>query len=95
MIHHRRRVDANQAEIVNALQKIGAFVMDLSGSGKGVCDLIVMRASQMWLVEVKNLKGRGDILTPSQIKMHQAIADAGCEVHIIRNVGEALALVMT
>jgi Holliday junction resolvase len=95
MIHHRRRVDANQAEIVAALQKIGCCIMDLSGSGKGVCDLIVMRAGRFWMVEVKNLKGRGDMLTPAQIKMHQAIADVGCEVHVIRTVDEALALVMT
>ena len=95
MIHHRRRVDANQSEIVAALQKIGCCVMDLSGSGKGVCDLIVMRSARMWLVEIKNLKGRGDILTPAQIKMHQAIANGGCEVRIIRTVDEAFALVTT
>ncbi len=93
MIHRRRKVDANQAVIVDALRKIGACVIDLSASGEGVMDLLVCYRRRTWMVEVKNLKGRGDILTPAQIKLHAAIGDAGCEVHIVRSVDEALALV--
>ena len=93
MIHRRRKVDANQSQIVDALRKIGCCVIDLSASGDGVMDLLVCYRRRMWMVEVKNLKGRGDILTPAQIKLHKAIGDAGCEVHIVRSVDEALALV--
>ena len=93
MIHRRRKVDANQSVIVDALRKIGCCVIDLSASGEGVMDLLVCYRRRTWMVEVKNLKGRGDILTPAQIKLHAAIGDAGCEVHIVRSVDEALALV--
>ena len=93
MIHRRRKVDANQSQIVDALRKIGCCVIDLSASGEGVMDLLVCCRRRTWMVEVKNLKGRGDILTPAQIKLHAAIGDAGCEVHIVRSVDEALALV--
>lgn len=93
MIHRARRVDENQRDIVQALRKIGACVIDLSASGAGVMDLLVCYRKRMWMVEIKNLKGRGEILTPAQIKLHKAIGDAGCEVHIVRNVDEAIALV--
>jgi len=93
MIYRRRKVDANQSQIVAALRKIGCCVIDLSASGEGVMDLLVCYRRRTWMVEIKNLKGRGDILTPAQIKLHKAIGDAGCEVHIVRSVDEALALV--
>jgi len=93
MIHRRRKVDANQSVIVDALRKIGCCVIDLSASGDGVMDLLVCYRRRTWMVEVKNLKGRGDTLTPAQIKLHAAIGDAGCEVHIVRSVDEVLALV--
>lgn len=95
MIHHRRRVDQNQAGIVAALQKIGACVLDLSGAGKGMCDLIVCYRKRVHMVEIKNPgKPKADqALTPAQIKLHKAIGDAGCEVHIVRTADEAIALV--
>ena len=93
MIHRRRKVDANQSQIVDALRKIGCCVIDLSASGDGVMDLLVCYRRRTWMVEVKNLKGRGDILTPAQIKLHAAICDAGCEVHIIYDIEGAIALV--
>jgi hypothetical protein len=95
MIHHRRRVDENQKGIVAALAKIGACVIDLSGSGGGVMDLLVCYRRNTWMVEIKNpTKPKADqSLTPAQIKMHRAIADAGCEVHVIRTIDEAIALV--
>jgi len=95
MIHHRRRVDENQAQIISALRKIGACVIDLSASGAGVMDLLVCYRGCTWMIEVKNpTKPKGDqMLTPSQSKLHAAIGDAGCEVHIVRSVDEGLALV--
>lgn len=95
MIYHRRRVDENQKNIVVALAKIGACVIDLSGSGGGVMDLLVCYRRNTWMVEIKNpTKPKADqCLTPAQIKMHRAIADSGCEVHVIRTIDEAIALV--
>lgn len=93
MIHRRRKTDANQAGIVNALEKLGVCVIDLSGSGKGVMDLLLAYKGNFIAVEVKNLNGRGDMLTKAQIKLHKSIGDAGCEVHICRTVDEALALI--
>lgn len=95
MIHRRRRVDENQAGIVSALQAIGACVIDLSASGGGVMDLIVCYRRRTHMVEIKNpaKPKAGQCLTPAQIKLHRAIGDAGCEVHVIRTIDEAIALV--
>ncbi len=94
MIHHRRRVDENQREIVNALRKLGVCVIDLSSSGGGVMDLLLCFRRQTWMVEIKNpTKPKGDqCLTEAQIRMHKAIGDVGCEVHIIRCVDDFLSL---
>ena len=94
MIHHRRRVDENQKAIVAALKKIGACVIDLSGTGGGVMDLLVIYRSRVLMVEVKNpAKPKADqALTPAQIRVHAEIGGAGGEVHIVRTIDEAIAL---
>lgn len=93
MIHRRRKTDANQKIIVAGLRAIGACVIDLSASGSGVMDLLVIYRRKVHLVEVKNLEGRGKILTPAQIELHRQIGDAGGEVHIVTNLEQAIALV--
>jgi Holliday junction resolvase len=57
-----RRVDANQAEIVEALKKAGYDIIDLARVGNGVPDLVVV-APDGWihLVEIKNPKTRGKL----------------------------------
>lgn len=94
MIHRRRRVDENQKQIVAALRKIGACVLDLSGSGGGVMDLLVIYRARVLMVEVKNpAKPKADqSLTPAQIRVHAEIGRAGGEVHIVRTIDEAIAL---
>lgn len=93
MIHRRRKVDGNQKTIVADLRAIGACVIDLSASGCGVMDLLVIYCGKIYLIEVKNLKGRGKILTPAQIELHRQIGDAGGEVHIVTDLEQAVALV--
>ena len=93
MIHRLRKVDANQKTIVAGLQSIGACVIDLSGSGHGVMDLLVIYRGKSWMVEVKNLKGRGKVLTKAQIELHRLIGAAGGEVHIVTDLDQAIALV--
>jgi len=95
MIHRRRRVDENQKSIVAAMKAIGACVIDLSGSGGGVMDLLVIYRGRVWMVEVKNpAKPKADqSLTPAQIRVHAEIGRAGGEVHIIRTIDKAIALI--
>lgn len=48
--------DANHNEIVEALQKVGASVIDMAHVGRGFPDLIVGFNSKTLLVEIKNPK---------------------------------------
>jgi hypothetical protein len=48
--------DANHNEVVDALQKAGAYVLDMSHVGRGFPDLIVGFRSKTILVEIKNPK---------------------------------------
>lgn len=48
------RVDANQAEIVKAIRKIGAEVTHLHTIGKGVADLLVSFRQKWFVLEVKD-----------------------------------------
>lgn len=70
----RARVDKNQCEIVKTLRAAGLSVVHLHAVGKGVPDILVSNASDMWLVEikmVKNKKGEPEDLTPAQKEFHQ------------------------
>jgi len=51
------RVDRNHAEIVDALRKCGARVLDLSRVGRGCPDLLVHVGRLLVLVEVKTPQG--------------------------------------
>jgi hypothetical protein len=48
--------DANHNEIVDALEKAGAYVLDMSHVGRGFPDLIVGFKSETILMEIKNPK---------------------------------------
>jgi hypothetical protein len=52
------KVDGNQAEIVEALEKFGWTVISLARLGGGVPDLLCAKAWRTVLVEVKTDKGR-------------------------------------
>lgn len=62
-MRRRRKVDANQAEIVEGLRACGWFVEVLSDVGRGVPDLLVGGRGIWCLVEIKSPGGR---LTPDQ-----------------------------
>lgn len=70
--YRARKTDLNQLDIVNALRAAGCYVVDLSAVGRGVADLLVLAPNEMRpvLMEVKNKAGRGDKLTPAQVKFH-------------------------
>lgn len=51
-----RKKDANHNEIVDAMTKVGAYVIDMSHVGKGFPDLIVGFQNMTILMEIKNPK---------------------------------------
>ena len=86
-MRHAAKVDANQADIVEALRGAGVSVQSTASIGKGFPDLIAARGKTTWTIEVKGPKGK---LTPDQVKF---IGEWKGVVHIIRSKDEALTLV--
>lgn len=85
---HRGRTDANHNEIVKALRAVGCSVQSLATVGHGCPDLLVGRAGNIWLMEIKSGEGK---LTASE---RDWIANwTGPTVWIVRAVNEALDLV--
>lgn len=67
------KIDGTQTEIVAALRQAGCKVLSLAACGKGVPDLLVYEPAVqglLFLLEVKNPKGRGTKLTPMQVNFH-------------------------
>ena len=56
ILKYGAKKDANHHEVVDAMQKAGAYVIDMSHVGKGFPDLIVGFRSQTILMEIKNPK---------------------------------------
>lgn len=81
------KVDANQDQIVSALRAAGASVQSLAPIGKGCPDILVARAGQMWLMEVKQEKGQTNDL---QKRWHIAWC---ADVHVVRSPDEALRVI--
>jgi len=48
------KVDANHADIVSALERVGAIVQSLAAQGSGVPDLLVGYRGINYLIEVKD-----------------------------------------
>lgn len=84
-----RRVDANQREIIDALERVGCHVLDLSHVGRGCPDLLVSdRVGVLHLIEIKTAKGK---LNARQQRWHEEWR--GPKPLVIRSVSEALAFV--
>ncbi len=56
--HRRHRVDGNQDDIIEAIEKIGAKVTSMSQVGNGVADLLVSFRQRWFVMEVKMPKGK-------------------------------------
>lgn len=67
------KLDANQAQVVSALEAAGATVQSLAAVGKGVPDLLVMFRANLFLLEVKDgaKPKSAQKLTDAQAKWHQ------------------------
>jgi hypothetical protein len=85
-MRHLHRVDANQADIIAALNRAGCSTQSLTSIGSGCPDLLVARAGVNYLFELK----ADSELFPSQIDWINAW---NAKVHVVRSVDEALAAV--
>ena len=65
---YAHRIDANQTELVQAFERLGCSVIDLSSVGSGCPDLAVSVCKVTVLVEIKTEDGT---LEPSQIRFHR------------------------
>jgi len=83
------KVDANQAEVVVALQKAGASVTSLAAVGGGVPDLLVSWGGRWYVLEVKD-----GARPPSRRKVRANQAawhdQQRAEVHVVLSPEDAL-----
>lgn len=86
-----RRVDDNQAEIVQALRKAGATVQPLHTIGQGCPDLLCAFRQVNFLLEVKDGSKPPSArkLTPDEARW---IGDWRAPVYIVTNALEAVGL---
>ena len=83
-----RRVDANQAAIVEALRDAGAMVHCTHEVGSGFPDLAVAFGGEVYLLEVKTQRGR---LNKREQRWHDDWIDAAGEhLAVVRSPMEAL-----
>jgi hypothetical protein len=89
------RVDDNQSEIVKALQRIGAYVIDCSHVGQGFPDLLIAYRGRWVLLEVKDGEKSPSRrkLTPAQTIFHAEALAKGCKVHVVESVDDAIRVV--
>ena len=81
------RIDANQISIVRDLRYAGCNVLSLAAVGQGCPDLLVHRAGQLFMLEIKDgakFKSQRK-LTKHQVKFHQE-----WPVIVVNNINEAL-----
>ena len=81
----RNKPDANQEDIVNALERVGAKVYDASQAGGGFPDLVVGYQSCLYLLEVKTGKSK---LNKKQRDFHEKWK--GCNTFVVRSPIQAL-----
>lgn len=83
------KVDANQAEIVSALRKIGASVQPLHAVGAGCPDLLVGWRGMTSLLEVKDGSKPPSArkLTEDQVKWH---AEWRGQVAVVETIEQAI-----
>jgi hypothetical protein len=89
------RVDANQAEIVEALREAGCFVQSLATIGKGCPDIMVGRGMKWHVMEIKDgtKPPSARKLTPDEERWHQR-AKLFAPVHVVESAEQAIKIVM-
>lgn len=91
---YARKVDANHQRIREALRKAGWTVHDLSAAGRGLPDLLALKAGRCVFVEVKDGSKVPSArkLTGAQVDLHAAFAAAGTPVQVITSIEDAVRL---
>ncbi len=84
--------DANHWEIVNAFERLGASVLDLSDMGCGIPDLIVWCANEWHLVDVKNPKTSYGRRGLNARQKEWAQSWKGGPVYLVSSVDDAIAM---
>ena len=79
------RVDANQESIVAGLKRAGCEVLSLARVGQGCPDILALRGSNLFLMEIKT---DGGTLNAAQIAFAKRFP-----VHVVRSIEGALAVV--
>jgi Holliday junction resolvase len=87
MTRRAAKVDANQAQIVSALEAAGATVQSLAAIGKGCPDILIAFRESMFLFEIKRDKAKPNEL---QKKWHIAW---NAPVYVVREPDEALRII--
>lgn len=93
-VRRAARQDANHGAIVEAFQKAGWHVEDMSGVGNGFPDLIAIKHGRVAFIEVKDGQKSPSRrrLTPDEEAKATEFAAAGAWIHVIESVEQALRL---
>ena len=86
-------LDGNHQAVVDALRDIGAMVRSTAVVGDGFPDLVVGFRGKTFLLEVKNLDGRGDELTKLEAIFAQAWSLHGGPFMVVTSAAQAVAFV--
>lgn len=86
------KIDDNQAEIVEALERIGATVQSLASIGKGCPDLLVGFRGVNYLMEVKDgsKPPSARVLTHDEIDWHAKWYGQKCVVESVEDAVRSL-----
>lgn len=78
------KVDANQEQVVSALRAAGATVQSLAAVGKGCPDVLAAFRGAMYLLEIKDGKGK-----PNELQKRWHIS-WNAPVHVVYGPDDAL-----
>ncbi len=86
------KTDSNQRQIVSALRQAGCSVQSLASVGSGCADLLIGKAGQNYLLEVKDSAKPPSArrLTPDEHKWHSNWRGQVCTVTTIDEALEAI-----
>tara|TARA_R110000782_G_scaffold10953_1_gene33805 strand:+ start:53 stop:340 length:288 start_codon:yes stop_codon:yes gene_type:complete len=88
------RKDSNHKEVVSAMEKIGASVIDL-WQVKNAFDVLALYRGKAFIIEIKDgaKPPSARKLTEGEIKCKNKVERAGVDYHIIKSVQEAIDLI--
>jgi hypothetical protein len=87
MTRYAARIDANQDEIMDALQALGVWCWDIHWVGRGVPDLLCSYQGLTFLCEVKTPKAK---MTLAEVRFAREFPG---DLYVVRTVGDVVELV--